>query len=281
MREQTTSSKPIQFTVEITKLDADQSIGLRMNPYDNDSFEVTEIVEDGLVDRWNRQKDNESVFVVQVGDRVIAANDYTGKDEIGCVIRSGLDLRLTILRCQAMKRMPMPGIGGVGGAMPPMDADSLSQMGKMFEDPNMMKQMADMMAVIPPEQLETMMETSKNMLGAQGGAPNGGAPMTGPAGMDPDAMKQMMNNPQMMKAAEEMMANMSPETLASIAKASGMKLDDKNAKMIARYTPFFKYVMKCMFCCNRARKGVSGKGRYIAASLAVFFGLAYQSGYLG
>lgn len=288
--DQTEHTKPIQFTIDLTKSDAEQSIGVRMTPFDSDSFEITEIVQRGLVDAWNRgQKDDLSVSVVKIGDRVIAANEYTGREEIGAVIRSGLDLNLTILRCPAVKRTPVSGLGGSPVAMPQMDADSIAKISKLFEDPNMMKQMSDVMADIPPEQLEKMMQASASMFGAKGGASasssgSAGASSSSAAVPDPNitdsaSMQQMMSDPKMMKAAEDMMAKLSPETLASIAQASGMKLDDNNKKMIARYAPLFKIAMKCMFCCKRARSGVGGKGKYLVAALAIILGMAYGSGY--
>eukprot|EP00930_Biecheleria_cincta_P003169 TRINITY_DN104101_c0_g1_i1.p1 TRINITY_DN104101_c0_g1~~TRINITY_DN104101_c0_g1_i1.p1 ORF type:complete len:291 (+),score=61.00 TRINITY_DN104101_c0_g1_i1:155-1027(+) len=279
---QTAHEKPIQFSIEITKSDVEQSIGIRMAPFDDDSFEVTEIVQDGLVDEWNcRQNDDLSISVVKVGDRVIAANDYTGREEIGAVIRSGVDLNLTILRCPSVKRTPIP-------AMPQMDANSMAQIGKLFEDPNMMKQMSDVMADIPPEQLAQMMQASASMFSGKGGATASNSSSVGASGgsatmPDPThsaSMQQMMNDPKMMKAAEDMMAKLSPETLASIAQASGMKLDENNKKMIARYAPFFKFAVKCMFCCKRARTGVSGKGKYMVAVLAIMLGIAFQTGYI-
>lgn len=285
-----TASEAIQFSIDITKADTEQSIGMRLAPFDSDSFEVTEIVQDGLVDGWNRrQKDDLSIYVVKVGDRVIAANDYTGREEIGAVIRSGVDLNLTILRCPSVQRTSVSGLGSSPVAMPQMDADSMAQIGKLFEDPNMMKQMSDVMADIPPEQLEKMMQASASMFAGQGGATasssgSAGASSSSATVPDPNcpgsaAMQQMMSDPKMMKAAEDMMANLSPETLASIAQASGLKLDDNNKKMITRYAPLFKFGMKCMFCCKRARSGVGGKGKYMVAVLAIMLGIAYQSGY--
>lgn len=287
---QTEHTKTVQFTIDLTKLDAEQSIGVRMTPFDSDSFEITEIVQDGLVDGWNRrQKDHLSVSVVKVGDRVIAANEYTGREEIGAVIRSGLDLNLTILRCPTVKRTPASGLGSSPVAMPQMDADSMAQISKLLQDPNMMKQMSDVMADIPPEQLEKMMQASASMFSAKGGtsasssgsagASSSSAAVPDPNGTDSAAMQQMMSDPKMMKAAEDMMAKLSPETLASIAQASGMKLDDNNKKMIARYAPLFKLGMRCMFCCKRARSGVGGKVKYVVPALAIILGIAYRTGY--
>merc|ERR1719343_1605937 len=98
---------------------------------------------------------------------------------------------------------------------------------QMASNPEMTKQMTEMMKNMPPEQLQSMMDMSARM---RGGGGMGGGGMGGSMGsaagmpdMDPSAF---MSNPEMMKTAEEMMKNMSPETLSAMAKASGMDLSE-------------------------------------------------------
>ena len=74
---------------------------------------------------------------------------------------------------------------------------------------------------------------------------------------------QMLNDPEMMKAAEEMMKslgfdrdpdkepegpecprNMSPEALQSMAKSAGMEVSESQAKMISRVMPFMMKALK-------------------------------------
>merc|ERR1719230_1138296 len=90
------------------------------------------------------------------------------------------------------------------------------------------------------------MNMSRSMGGA-GGMPGmgGGMPgmdaMAGKGGMDPSAM---MNDPDMLKATEQMMKNMSPEMLASMAKASGMDLSEDKAKLVAKFLPWLMRLMR-------------------------------------
>lgn len=161
---------------------------------------------------------------------------------------------------------------------------------QLSANPELGKQMSQMMQNMPPEQLQKMMEMSQNMRGGGGGGggssrPSGAPSALGPEGMNGDAMEQMMNDPQMMKAAEEMMSSMTPETLAGMAKASGIDIDEDKAKMIAKFMPLLPYAMKCMRCCGKARKGfksaVGPKGRWITASVVVFAAVLQHYGVFG
>merc|ERR1719498_71592 len=199
----------------------------------------------------------------------------------------------------------MRGAGGAGGV--PGD---LSQMSAVFENPEMMKnvaemakaqegvdperaemmrqaaeqiqqnpelgkQMSEMIKNMPPEQMQKMMEMSANMRGGKGGS--GG----GPAG-PPDA-SAFLDDPDMMKAAEDMMKNMSPEMLAGMAKSQGIDMDENKAKMLGKMMPYMPYVLKCMRAFGLVKRGFknmfSARGRIIIAvvvlSIAVY---QYQSG---
>merc|ERR1711920_975409 len=105
--------------------------------------------------------------------------------------------------------------------------------------------------------MEAMMNMSRSMGGmGGGGSGDGGMPdmasmMAGKGNMDPSAM---MSDPDMMKTAEQMMSNMSPEMLASMAKASGMDISEDKAKLVARFLP---YMMKLMRWFGYLKKGWS------------------------
>merc|ERR1712160_126602 len=108
------------------------------------------------------------------------------------------------------------------------------------------------------------MEMSATMRGKKGGG--GDSSDGGPAAPDMDSF---MNDPDMMKAAEDMMKSMSPETLAAMAKSSGMDIDDDKAKMLGKLMPFIPYIMKCMRLFGHCRKGWKGmwtsRGRVVVA----------------
>lgn len=146
-------------------------------------------------------------------------------------------------------------------------ADMMRQAAEqMAADPNLTKQMSEMMKNMSPKQMEEIMSLSGSMKGAGGGMPGmpgmpGGMPSA--AGMDPTAM---MNDPDMVKAAEQMMQNLSPETLASMARASGVDMSEDKAKMVAKYLP---YLMKLMRAFSYVKKGWSAvwskNGRIVLA----------------
>lgn len=134
----------------------------------------------------------------------------------------------------------------------PEEADMMRKAAEqMAADPNLTKQMSEMMKNMGPEQMESMMEMSRSMggmggMGGGGGMPGGMAGMMagmggGKGGMDPSAM---MSDPDMMKATEQMMSSMSPEMLASMAKASGMDISEDKAKMVARFLPLMMRLMR-------------------------------------
>merc|ERR1719335_664278 len=100
--------------------------------------------------------------------------------------------------------------------------------------------MSEMMKNMSPEQMQSMMDMSAKMRG--GGAASGAK---GPGDGPPD-VASMMNDPDMMKATEDMMKNispemlqsmMSPEMLQSISKSSGVEIDESRAKTIAKVLP--------------------------------------------
>merc|ERR1719356_2265633 len=159
----------------------------------------------------------------------------------------------------------------------PEEADMMRKAAEqMAADPSLAKQMSNMMKSMPPEQLQRMMELSSQMRsgGAGGATASDGLDSADGGSMDsPDskaAMSAMMNDPEMMKATEEMMRNMSPETLASMAKASGLDLDEGKAKMVARLLPWLMRLMRVFGYIKRGWSGLfSRRGRYILAAIVL------------
>merc|ERR1719296_252993 len=133
-----------------------------------------------------------------------------------------------------------------------MSEDDLKRMGVGSSEE------ADMMKNMDPAQMESMMNMSASMRGGGGaGGASGGAPP------DPSAM---MNDPQMMKAAEDMMKNMSPEMLSSMAKASGMDISEDKAKMVAKFLPYMLKLFKVWTYIKKAWTAMwSSRGRVILA----------------
>lgn len=166
-----------------------------------------------------------------------------------------------------MKEMAaMAAKSGVGS---PEESEMMQRTVEMMSsNPELGKQMSDMLKNIPPEQLEKMMSMSSAMRSGQGA---GGGPDL--SSMNTDAMASMMNDPGMMKAAEEMMKNISPETLASMAKAQGIDISDDQVKMMGRMMPLIPWVMKAMRVWGYVKKPLqsvfSSRGRIILAVLVV------------
>merc|ERR1719265_2996428 len=131
-------------------------------------------------------------------------------------------------------------VGGGDGE----EAEMMKRAADMLsENPELGAQMSNMMKNMPPDQLQKMMEMSANMRRGGGG---GMGPPGGGGAPDADAMEAMMNDPEMMKAAEDMMRNMTPETLSSMAKASGIDLPEDKAEMIGKFMWVVPYLMKAM-----------------------------------
>lgn len=130
---------------------------------------------------------------------------------------------------------------------------------QMASNPDMMKSMSDMMKNMSPEQMQSMMDMSSKMRGGGGAAASG----AGGGGAPPD-MATMMNDPDMMKATEDMMQNispdmlqsmLSPEMLQSISKSSGVEIDEGRAKTIAKVLPWvLPWLMRFMRWFGYLRK---------------------------
>merc|ERR1711971_183184 len=171
--------------------------------------------------------------------------------------------------------------------MGPGEAEMMRKAAESFSaNPELGQQMSNMIKNMPPEQLQKMMEMSSRMKGGRktdstggGGGGGGGGSADGPAGMDAGSMDAFMNDPDMMKAAEDMMANMSPETLMAMASSQGIELDEGKAKMIGKLMPFLPYVMKGMRFLGKMKKGFkamfSPRGR-IAIAAVVLIAALYQ-----
>mmetsp|Transcript_61934 Transcript_61934/g.191763 ORF Transcript_61934/g.191763 Transcript_61934/m.191763 type:complete len:557 (-) Transcript_61934:102-1772(-) len=141
-------------------------------------------------------------------------------------------------------------------------ADMMRQAAEqMASNPELTKGLTDMMKNMSPDQVQEMMKLSGGMRG-------GGAGGMGPPGnMDPSAM---MSDPDMLKATEEMMKNMSPETLASMAKASGMDISEDKAKLIAKFLPLIMRLMRWFGYLKRLWAAMWSKnGRLVLAGVVV------------
>merc|ERR1712060_330794 len=118
---------------------------------------------------------------------------------------------------------------------------------------------------MPPEQLQSMMDISSRMRGKGDGASS--------PDVDPSAI---LNDPDMMKATEEMMKSMSPETLASMARASGMDISEDKAKIVARFLPWLMKAMRVMGHVKKLWSAMwSPRGRVILA-VVVLLSAVYQ-----
>jgi tetratricopeptide (TPR) repeat protein len=148
---------------------------------------------------------------------------------------------------------------------------------QLEKNPELGKQMSEMMKNMPPEQMQKMMEMSSKMKG--GGLQRSKSEGGMPENMDADSLSGFMDDPAMMKAAEDMMKNMSPEMLASMAKSSGVDLDENKAAMLGKMMPYMPYLMRCMRAFSYLRKGWKGlwskKGRIALAVLVLCIAL-YQ-----
>jgi len=141
---------------------------------------------------------------------------------------------------------------------------------QMAADPNLVSQMAGMMKSMPPEQLQSMMEMSSQMRNRRG---NGAE-----AAEDPQAaMSSMMSDPDMMKATEEMMKNISPETLASMARASGLDINEDKAKTMVKFLPFLMRLMRWFGYVKKLCSAMfSRRGRIIIAVVVLAAAMAQQ-----
>uniref|UniRef100_A0A7S2L8W5 STI1 domain-containing protein n=1 Tax=Zooxanthella nutricula TaxID=1333877 RepID=A0A7S2L8W5_9DINO len=139
---------------------------------------------------------------------------------------------------------------------------------QMASNPELTKQMSEMMKNMPPEQMQSMMNMSAKM---RGGGLGGNAASSGD--VDPAAM---LNNPDMMKAAEQMMSSMSPETIAALSKASGMEISEDKARMAAKFLPYMLKLMRLFGYVKQAWSAVwSPRGRVILAVIIVLIAV-YQ-----
>lgn len=182
--------------------------------------------------------------------------------------------------------------GDATGADPEEAAMMKQAAEQLAANPEMGKQMAEMMKNMPPEQMQKMMEMSAKMRQNKSGdasatsssAATRNLNTTGPGGMDQESMDAMMSDPEMMKAAEEMMKSMSPETLAAMAKAQGIDIDEDKAKMMTKVMPFLPYALKAFRGFQKVKKGVkhvfSPTGRWIIAIVVILAAL-YQHYYGG
>jgi len=161
------------------------------------------------------------------------------------------------------------------------ESDMMCKVAEQFSaNPDLARQMTEMMQNMPPEQMQSMMEMSQKMRSSKGDAgpgapmsfgPGGGGPMLDPS--DTDAMDKFMSDPQMVKAAEEMMKNMSPETLASMARSSGIDIDEDKTRMLKRILPFLPWILKGIRWFGAGRKAMKSiftrRGKMIVAVLVL------------
>jgi len=136
---------------------------------------------------------------------------------------------------------------------------------QMAADPSLTQQLSTMMKNMPPEQVQEMMELSSKM--RSGGASGGGSGIPNVGNMDASAM---MSDPDMLKATEQMIKNISPETLASMARASGMELSEDKAKMVAKFLPFLMKLMRWFGYVKKLwAKMWSRQGRMVLAGVVL------------
>ena len=106
--------------------------------------------------------------------------------------------------------------------------------------PELARTAADMFKNMSPEEMDRMMEMASKMQPGMGAAsPSGGrsgraggaSASAGPAGA-PDMAQAMeaMKDPATMKMMTEMMKNISPEALASMSSAAGMKMSTEDVR---------------------------------------------------
>merc|ERR1712129_469479 len=105
--------------------------------------------------------------------------------------------------------------------------------------------------------------------GIPGDGPGGGG--LGPGGMDPTAL---MSDPDMLKMTEQMIGNMSPEAMASMARASGLALSEDKARLVARMLPYlmklmrwFSYLRQCWSWCWTRNGRIALAGVVMAAAV--------------
>jgi len=144
---------------------------------------------------------------------------------------------------------------------------------QMAADPNLTKQMSDMMKNMNPDQLKEMMELSSSMRGAAGGAGGGMGGMPDMSKMDPSAM---LSDPDMMKATEQMMKSMSPETLASMARASGVDMSEDKARMLAKFLPLMMRLMRWFGYLKKGWSYLTSKNGRVALAVVVLGIAVYQ-----
>mmetsp|Transcript_114647 Transcript_114647/g.319264 ORF Transcript_114647/g.319264 Transcript_114647/m.319264 type:complete len:577 (+) Transcript_114647:197-1927(+) len=151
-------------------------------------------------------------------------------------------------------------------------ADMMRQAAEsMAADPNLAKQFSEMMKNMSPGQVQEMMDLSSKVRGGAG-MPGMPAGTSSPAAdMNPSAM---MNDPDMLKATEQMMKNMSPETLASVARASGLDISEDKARMMAKFLPYLMRLMRWFSYCKRLWSFLwSRNGRLVLAGLVLVFAM--------
>merc|ERR1712113_258588 len=101
----------------------------------------------------------------------------------------------------------------------------------------------------------------------------------GGEGSSPDVdPASILSDPDMMKATEEMMKSMSPETLASMARASGMDISEDKAKFVARLLPWLMKLMRVMGHVKKMWSAMwSPRGRVVMAVLVLLFAVYQHS----
>jgi len=96
--------------------------------------------------------------------------------------------------------------------------------------PDMIRQASEMMKNMRPEDMERMMEMSNSlrMPSSSAGGQSGGAM---PSAQD---MQGLLNNPEAMKMATNMMRTMKPEDLARMSQSAGMNMTPEQAEAVTR-----------------------------------------------
>ena len=130
-----------------------------------------------------------------------------------------------------------------------------------------MDAMTNMMKNMPPEQMQKMMEMSMKMK-------SGGSDAKDPS--------DMLNDPEMMKAAEEMMKSISPEALQSMAKSAGIEVSESHAKMMSKVMPFLMKGLKLWGYIKKMFQAMfSPRGRIILAAVILLVAVGQHFAFSG
>jgi hypothetical protein len=196
-----------------------------------------------------------------------------------------------VARAREVMRSDPNAMKNMSEAMKNMTEEQLAAMASMTPPgmpkltPEMARQASAMFENMSADEMDKMMEMASSMrggmggMGGMGGAGGAGGVMTPPvmgAGGMPslpaDAMERMqeqMKDPAAMKMVADMMKNMSPETLASMSAAAGMKMSASDAEAMAAAMQSMKPEhMAKLLAVTSAVQGAAAKAKAARAWVA-------------